>query len=141
MNLRTLFPLTSVAVVSLLLTMPGCDTSGTGSGAAATAGTEQVDDHAQDGDHSHTEDGDHAVADADADKLTKALASLSEEDRASALQQKICPVSDEPLGSMGAPKKVDVNGQAVWICCDGCRDKLLAEPDTYLAKLAPAQEE
>jgi hypothetical protein len=37
---------------------------------------------------------------------------------------------------MGAPEKVDVNGQQVWICCDGCKDKLLAAPDKYLAKIA-----
>ena len=44
-------------------------------------------------------------------------------------------VSGEMLGTMGAPKKVDVKGQAVWICCDSCKDSLLKEPDKYLAKL------
>jgi len=39
------------------------------------------------------------------------------------------------LGVMGSPQKVDVNGQTVWICCNGCRDKLLSNPDVYLAKL------
>ena len=47
----------------------------------------------------------------------------------------ICPVSGEMLGTMGAPLKIDVNGQQVWICCDACKDKLLASPDEYLAKL------
>jgi hypothetical protein len=37
---------------------------------------------------------------------------------------------------MGTPKKVDVNGTPVFICCDGCRERLLSEPDKYLAKLA-----
>jgi hypothetical protein len=37
---------------------------------------------------------------------------------------------------MGTPKKVDVNGTPVFICCEGCRGSLLAEPDKYLAKLA-----
>ncbi len=32
-------------------------------------------------------------------------------------------------------EKVDVNGKSVWICCDGCKDKLLADPEKYLAKL------
>ena len=36
---------------------------------------------------------------------------------------------------MGAPKKIDVNGQQVWICCDGCKDTLLASPEEDLAKL------
>ena len=52
------------------------------------------------------------------------------------MKQHFCPVSGEMLGSMGVPEKVDVNGQPVWICCDGCKDKLLADPDKYLAKLA-----
>mgnify|MGYP002622872590 CR=1 FL=1 len=63
------------------------------------------------------------------------LAKLSPEDRAIAEQQKICPVADMPLGSMGVPEKVMVEGRAVFICCEGCRDRLLAKPDEYLAKL------
>ncbi|WP_460166783.1 hypothetical protein [Thermostilla marina] len=51
------------------------------------------------------------------------------------MKQHICPVSGEMLGSMGTPIKVDVSGRQVWICCEGCRDSLLAEPDKYLAKL------
>ncbi len=50
--------------------------------------------------------------------------------------QKSCPVMDEPLGGMGAPMKVNVNGKAVYICCAGCAKKLAAEPDKYLGKLA-----
>ncbi|MEQ8835218.1 MAG: hypothetical protein RID07_00265 [Lacipirellulaceae bacterium] len=49
--------------------------------------------------------------------------------------QKVCPVMDEPLGGMGAPLKVDVKGQAVYICCAGCAKKLHADPDAYLIKL------
>ena len=63
------------------------------------------------------------------------LAKLSDEDRASAEKQKICPVSGKLLGSMDAPEKVDVDGQPVWICCGGCESELLKDPDTYLAKL------
>jgi len=50
--------------------------------------------------------------------------------------QKVCPVMDEPLGGMGAPLKVDVNGNAVYICCAGCAKKLHAQPDEFLAKLS-----
>ena len=71
----------------------------------------------------------------DMEKMKVELAKLSPEDAASAEKQHFCPVSDEMLGTMGAPKKVDVMGQQVWICCDGCRDKLLKSPDQYLAKL------
>ncbi len=69
-------------------------------------------------------------------KIELALAKLGPEDRELAQQQRICPVADYALGSMGMPKKVDVNGTPVFICCDGCRESLLAEPDVYLAKLA-----
>jgi Cu(I)/Ag(I) efflux system membrane fusion protein len=89
------------------------------------------DDHA---DHDHVDHGE-AAQKTDMEKMTENLASFSSEDRASAIKQHFCPVSDEMLGSMGAPKKIDVDGQAVWICCDGCKDKLLAEPEKYLAKL------
>ena len=51
-------------------------------------------------------------------------------------RQRICPVADYRLGAMGAPKKVDVNGTPVFICCEGCRASLLEEPEKYLAKLA-----
>lgn len=63
------------------------------------------------------------------------LAKLSLEDAASAEKQHICPVSGDMLGAMGAPIKVDVDGQQVWICCEGCREPLLENPSEYLAKL------
>ena len=63
------------------------------------------------------------------------LAELSEADRALAAKQKLCPVSGEPLGSMGAPLQVKVKEQSVWICCDGCEGRLKKDPDKYLAKL------
>ncbi len=47
------------------------------------------------------------------DAVAEAFASLSQEDRAAAEKQKICPVSDAPLGSMGTPIKVTVNGEIV----------------------------
>ena len=60
---------------------------------------------------------------------------LSEDDRALAQKQKICPVSGQPLGSMGKPYKVTVKGQDVFLCCQGCEDAIKSEPDKYLAKL------
>jgi hypothetical protein len=68
-------------------------------------------------------------------KIKANLASLSTEDRALAEKQKICPVSGEALGAMGAPKKVSVAGHDVFICCQGCEKELTSEPDKYLAKL------
>ena len=64
-----------------------------------------------------------------------ALSKLSPEDRALAEQQRICPVAESQLGSMGTPQKVDVDGTPVFICCVHCREKLLQEPATYLMKL------
>jgi Cu(I)/Ag(I) efflux system membrane fusion protein len=65
-----------------------------------------------------------------------ALAELSEEDRRLAENQRICPVTEMALGSMGRPIKIDVNGMPVFICCEGCRESLLEEPEKYLAILA-----
>jgi len=64
------------------------------------------------------------------------LAKLSAEDQAVARKQKMCPVSDHPLGSMGVPIKVAVKGQDVFICCEGCKGELEKDPDAYLAKIS-----
>lgn len=50
-------------------------------------------------------------------------------------KQKLCPVTGEPLGSMGKPVKVDVAGRTVFICCKACTKPLLASPTEHLAKL------
>ena len=42
------------------------------------------------------------------------------------------------LGSMGTPDRQVVSGRVVFLCCGGCRNKLLAEPAKYLAKV-PSQ--
>jgi Cu(I)/Ag(I) efflux system membrane fusion protein len=72
---------------------------------------------------------------AESAKLIAALSGLSADDRALAESQEICPVTRLPLGSMGTPPKVDVNGRPIFICCKGCESRLLAEPDKYLANL------
>ncbi len=65
-------------------------------------------------------------------KIEQSLAQLSEKDRRLAEAQKTCPVSGEPLGSMGVPIKLTVEGQEVFICCEGCKEDLLNEPSKYL---------
>jgi Cu(I)/Ag(I) efflux system membrane fusion protein len=67
--------------------------------------------------------------------ITNALASLSAEDRAAVEKQKRCPVGGEPLGGMGTPIKVSVNGRDVFLCCEGCKDTLLENPDEFLKQL------
>ena len=80
--------------------------------------------------------GDSATAAPDKDReIADALAKLPEADRAAATKQKMCPVSDHALGSMGAPIKVTVKDQDVYLCCEGCKSELEADPDTFLAKL------
>jgi hypothetical protein len=64
---------------------------------------------------------------------TSAFEGLSPEDRPLAERQKTCPVTGKPLGSMGTPDRQVVAGRVVFLCCSGCRSKLLADPDKYLA--------
>ncbi len=71
-------------------------------------------------------------------EMIATLSKLSPEDRSLAETQRICPVTTMPLGSMGAPPRVDVNGKTVLICCEGCRERLLDEPEKYLANLSAA---
>ena len=52
-----------------------------------------------------------------------------------ALEQKICPLSGEPLGSMGVPIKVESKGHTLFICCAGCEGPVKKDPEKYLAKL------
>ncbi|TWU39876.1 Archaeal TRASH domain protein [Novipirellula aureliae] len=47
--------------------------------------------------------------------------------------QKICPVSGKPLGSMGDPVAVDVNGQKLYVCCAGCVSEVESNPTKYAA--------
>ena len=67
--------------------------------------------------------------------METALAALSEDDRALAVAQKTCPVTDEPLGSMGTPVKLTVKDRDVFLCCPGCKGAITEDPDKYLAKL------
>lgn len=72
-------------------------------------------------------------------EVIEAFSQLSEADRVAALKQKVCPVADNPLGSMGAPYKVTVNGQGVFLCCEACEEEITSNPDKYLAKLNKSQ--
>jgi hypothetical protein len=51
-------------------------------------------------------------------------------------RQKVCPVTDEPLGgAMGRPVKLMVDGRVVFICCKACERELRSEPKKYLGKV------
>ena len=69
------------------------------------------------------------------DKIKAALDKLSPADRALAEQQKYCPETDEPLGSMDTPIKVMVKDQPVFICCKSCEKGVLKDPDATLKKV------
>jgi hypothetical protein len=71
------------------------------------------------------------------DEIAAAFASLSPEDRRAAMAQKYCAVEQENLlGSMGTPIKVMVDGEAVFLCCEGCQEKALKDPKATLAAVA-----
>ena len=68
-------------------------------------------------------------------EMNDPFAELSATDRKVAEAQKMCPVSDQALGSMGTPIKVTVDGRDVFVCCEGCVDDLKSNFDEYLAKI------
>ena len=68
------------------------------------------------------------------------LAKLSDPDRQAAVAQRFCVVlADSRLGSMGAPDKLVIEGKTVFVCCEGCKDEALADPQKTLAKLGELQ--
>ena len=118
---------TLLSGVALAFALPGCSSKDSSSSSPPSAG-ESTTDHSN---HAHRQAG----GATDMEKMKAELAKLPPEDAASAEKQHVCPVSGEMLGTMGAPQKIDVNGQMVWICCEGCKEQLLAQPDKFLAKL------
>jgi Cu(I)/Ag(I) efflux system membrane fusion protein len=70
-----------------------------------------------------------------AEEIRASMALLNASDRPLAEAQRLCPVTGQPLGSMGAPAKVMIQGQAVFLCCDGCDNRALADPAKTLSKL------
>jgi hypothetical protein len=149
-----------LVAVSLLLPAIGCDstaptpttgsTSGdqTGAGTSATAAASDSEPTGFPTEGSPEGESDPAdvqekFAQAMTSEVEVALAALSPADREQAIKQKICPFSEEPLGSMGPPIKVSVAGHEVFICCEGCEAPLKQDPTTHLAKigLKPAAEE
>jgi hypothetical protein len=71
----------------------------------------------------------------DTSERDNAMAQLSPEDRGLAEAQNICPVSKAPLGSMGEPIKVTVDGRSIFVCCPGCVDELKANFAKYAEEL------
>lgn len=57
-------------------------------------------------------------------------------DMAAIQAQAICPVMDQPLGAHGRPLKVLVDGQPLFVCCEGCINQAVQNPAFYFAKSA-----
>ena len=74
------------------------------------------------------------ISDDEQKEIDASFTSLSTEDRKLAELQVICPVSEVRLGTkgMGTPIKVDVKGNSIMICCEGCKSGVLEEPEKYL---------
>jgi hypothetical protein len=136
-----------ILVATAGLMIAGCSTQ---KGPAPNASSDSTsddehqhsDDHDHKADHRHGDaDHDHAVTSDEKSQIEAAMAKLSAADRQVAQEQKVCPVSGEPLGSMGAPIKITVEGRELFVCCEGCVDELKENFDKYTAKLenAPAQ--
>jgi uncharacterized protein (TIGR03000 family) len=66
-------------------------------------------------------------------EITKNLAGLQPEDRTLAKAQRYCAVqAGIRLGSMGAPVKVVLKGEPVFLCCEACVKKAQSDPDLTL---------
>ena len=122
----------SIVIVAIAALVSGCNS--TTPPTAAPAVTPSGGEEAGHEGHNHAEHADQGAAEShetDGDPM----AELSPEDRAAAEKQELCPVSGEKLGSMGTPYKTVVKDQTVFLCCDGCEENLIKDPDKYLAKL------
>ena len=71
------------------------------------------------------------------------LAKFGPEDAKLAAAQRLCPVSEDPLGSskMGVPVKLMINDQPIFICCKGCKGEVEKKQDEMLKKVAELKAE
>jgi RND family efflux transporter MFP subunit len=69
-------------------------------------------------------------------KVRANLAQLGPEDRRLAEEQVYCPIQEGVrLGKMGVPVSVEIKGRKVFLCCKGCTDDALANPDQTLEQV------
>lgn len=77
------------------------------------------------------------TTDQQAKAILEALEKLSPEERRSVERQSNCPVTGMPLGSMGKPLKLELQGHTVWLCCEGCTVEASEDPRKTIEKLKP----
>jgi YHS domain-containing protein len=114
--------------------MTGCggDTTTTDKPATPAAPATPADGEDAAGDAGAT---DGAATEGAAAEENEALASFSPAEREAVLAQKICPVTEEELGSMGPPIAVAIGDKTYYVCCEACIDSLKEEPEKYLANI------
>jgi RND family efflux transporter MFP subunit len=67
-------------------------------------------------------------------KVRAGLDKLSPNDRKRAVTQRLCPVQNKPLGLMGKPVELVLEGRTVFLCCASCEDGARADPKGILKK-------
>jgi Cu(I)/Ag(I) efflux system membrane fusion protein len=84
--------------------------------------------------------------DDEAEKVAAAMAKLSPADRKLAQTQRFCPIRHEPLGTMGIPIRITLNGSPAFVCCKACVTEAQANPaktleqvEAYKRKATPIQ--
>jgi hypothetical protein len=127
--------LLTVAALTLSGCMGASDTTqiktATNKSKTAQAKADDAHDHAA---HDHGKDA--KPADPADDAVKAERDKLSAEDRKLVDAQEWCVISNgNRLGVMGAPIKVMVKDQPVFLCCAGCKDAALKDADKTLAKL------
>jgi YHS domain-containing protein len=120
--------------------MTGCggETTTTDEPAAPSAAPAGEEEAAGDADAAATDGG--AATDGLTADQVEAFASLSPAEREAVIAQKICPVTEEPLGSMGPPLPVEIDGKTYYVCCEGCVDGLKEDPEKHLATIGVTYE-
>lgn len=69
----------------------------------------------------------------------KATGSVTKAKGPKAVNNAVCPVSGEPIGSMGEGVKVTYKGSIVTLCCKSCADEFNANPEEYVKKAKAAK--
>ena len=69
-----------------------------------------------------------------ADEIAE-IEKLPAAEKALALKQAVCPVSEEHLGSMGMPVKATAEGRTFLLCCKNCNAEVAKSPKEVVAKL------